>query len=436
MIGISMKKEVSLKTKIALALLLAAIVTNAFSLFFFIRIDNIVHGDLYKYGLQFNYEWAGRYWTCSQLLVNSLIISIILIIMAIASLLIHVRTRNAASRFLCCLLLIAGTTLAVFSAYLFNSLDYIIHHDLYQYGLQFSSEWAIKYWTNCRLILESIGLSIATTLISTPLALLSTRKIIRIEPAKVACSILTTTGVAALALSILWNSSVLAFIGLGLTFWGAVLAYIRTEEYVKGNLLEATALTPLATLNQIIMQELHHEGKAVYLPPKYLKDPEDSKVYIPKQKNGPLPTPEKIHEKGDEIFIENPQGLLLTPPGGELTKLFEKTLETSFTRVDLQYLEQNMPKLFIEDFEIAQNFEMEAESNKIRVKIENSAYKNITKDAARLYGSLGCPLSSAIACALAKATGKLITIESQKISTDGRKMEIEYNLLEEEGTEQ
>jgi hypothetical protein len=35
---------------------------------------------------------------------------------------------------------------------------------------------------------------------------------------------------------------------------------------------------------------------------------------------------------------------------------------------------------------------------------------------------------------LAKATDKLITIEGQKTSTDGRKMEIEYNMLEKEGT--
>jgi len=245
-------------------------------------------------------------------------------------------------------------------------------------------------------------------------------------------------GAAALVASIIYVSQILAFIGLGLIFWGIILTYIQTEEYVKENLLDKTVLPSLATLNQMI-QELDYKGKAIYLPPKYLKDPEANKAYICKQKEGKMPTPEQIQEQETKLFIENPQGILLTPPGAELAKLFEKTLETSFTRIDMQYLQQNMPKLFIEDLEIAQNFEMETEDNKVHVKIENSAYKNLTKEAtnlSNLLGSLGCPLSSAVACALAKATGKPIIIENQKTSEDGRKTEIEYRIIEEEQTEQ
>ena len=243
-------------------------------------------------------------------------------------------------------------------------------------------------------------------------------------------------GAAALIGSILYVSQILAFTGLGLIFWGAILTYIQTEEYIKENLLDTTVLPSLVTLNEII-QELDYKGKAVYLPPKYLKDPEANKAYIPKQKDGKLATPEQTQEQETRLFMENPQGMLLTPPGAELTKLFEKTLETSFTRIDLQYLQKNMPRLFIEELEIAKNFEMEAEKNKVYVRIENSTYKNLTKKAANLsnlYESLGCPLSSAVACALAKATGKPIVIENQQTSEDGKNMEIEYRILEEEQT--
>jgi hypothetical protein len=243
-------------------------------------------------------------------------------------------------------------------------------------------------------------------------------------------------GAATLIGSILYVSQILAFIGLGLIFWGAILTYIQTEEYVRENLLDTTVLPSLATLNQII-QELDYRGKAIYLPPKYLRDPEANKAYIPKQKDEKLPTPEQIQQQDTKLFIENPQGILLTPPGAELTKLFEKTLETSFTRIDLQYLQQNMPKLFIENLEIAQNFEMQTEKNKVYVKMENFVYKNLTKETANLlnlYFSLGCPVSSAIACALAKATGKPIVIENQQTSEDGKNMEIEYRILEEEQT--
>jgi hypothetical protein len=189
----------------------------------------------------------------------------------------------------------------------------------------------------------------------------------------------------------------------------------------------------LVTLDQI-MQETDYEGKAVFLPPKYFLDPEVNKVYISQQKDTKLPTPEQIQTQEAQLVIENSQGILLTPPGDELARLFEKKLETSFTKVDLKYLQQNMPKLFIEDLEIARNFEMRIEDNKVHVKIENSTFQNLTEKTIplALYSKLGCPINSAIACALAKATGKPITIEKQEMSEDGKKMEIEYHLLEEE----
>jgi hypothetical protein len=262
----------------------------------------------------------------------------------------------------------------------------------------------------------------------------SARKKPKISSAKATGWTMLGLGAISLVASIFSVSQILAFIGLGLIFWGAILTYVQTEEYVKEELLDATATSSLAVLNQII-QELDYKGKAIYLPQRYLKDPEAYKAYIPQQKEGKLPAPEHIQEQETKLFLENPQGILVEPPGAKLTKLFEKTLETNFTRVDLKYLQQNMPKLFIEHLEIAQDFEMKTENNKVYVKIENSIYKNLTKEAtnlSNLYFSLGCPVSSAIACALAKATGKPIIIENQRISEDGKNTEIEYGILEEE----
>lgn len=237
-------------------------------------------------------------------------------------------------------------------------------------------------------------------------------------------------GATALIIATIYGSQILAFIGLGLTFWGIILTYIQTEEYVKKALLDAAALPSLATLNQLI-EELGYSGKAIYLPPKYLTDSESNKAYIPKNMEEKLPTPEQIQAKEKQLFHEN-SGLLLTPPGNELAKLFEKILETSFTRTDLQYLQLKMPKLFVEDLEIAQNMEINVENSKIHVKIEKPVFMSLTIEAStlsKLYTSLGCPISSAIACALAKATGKPVIIEKQQIN-EGGTMEIIYRVME------
>ena len=244
-------------------------------------------------------------------------------------------------------------------------------------------------------------------------------------------------GAAALLSSVFYTSTILAIIGLGLAFWGALLLYIRNPEYIRKDLLDASILPSLETINQI-MQELAYEGKAIYLPPKYFENPETTKIYISEQKDSNLPTQEEIQKNEKQLLIEdskgNPQGLLLTPPGAELSKLFEKTLETSFTKVDLQYLQQNMPKLIIEDLEIAQNFEIETTNNKVHVKLENSPYTSLLKDTKNPSNPciLGCLIGSAIACTLTKATSKPIIIENQHTSKDDKDIEIEYQILEEE----
>jgi hypothetical protein len=243
-------------------------------------------------------------------------------------------------------------------------------------------------------------------------------------------------GSAALMTSIVYVSSILAFIGLGLIFWGALLLYIQPEEYTKKTLLDAAVIPPLSTLNQII-QELDYKGKAIYLPPKYLKDPEESKVYIPKQKEGQLPTPEHVLKQESHLFFENPQGILLTPPGAQLSNLFEKRLDTSFAKTDLKYVTQNLPKLLVEDLEIAENIEIETNNNKIKIRITNSTFKEAHKENNKfyMYPYIGCPLSSAIACALTKATGKPITIEKIETSEDCKIIESTYLILGKTETE-
>lgn len=427
-----MKIRVPFKPKIILGLALAAIGMNAISAFFFTRLDHVVHVDLYNYGLQFNYEWAVQYWTYCKLTISFIAIAMLVTGTSIIPILIHARTRSASSRFASYLLLALGIAMTGFSTFFFNRSNHIVHIDLYRYGLQFSYEWAMQYWTYTNIIFSLLGLTITTTLISILLIFLSARPRVEIDTTKLICTTLISAGTIALALSISYTSSILAFIGLGLLFWGIITKYITTEEYVKKTILDTTTLPSLIILDETL-KELNYNGKAVYLPPKYLTDIESNKVYIAKQKNTKLPTPEQILQE-NKIFIKNPEGLLLLPPGNELTKLFEKTLKTSFTKVDLAYLEQNIPKLLIEDLEIAEDLKVEIKNSIVHVVIQSSIYKDICKETNKLSSisrSLGCPITSAIACVLARATAKPVMIIKVQTSEDEKIIDIEYKLLKE-----
>jgi hypothetical protein len=126
-----MRIQIPLKPKAILALLLAVAVMDAFSLFLFTRIDTIVHGDLYKYGLQFNYAWAGQYWTYSYPFIDSLTIAIIFTAISIASFSFYVKKHSTVSRVACYVSLTVETVLTFFFIYLFYNIDYIVHNDLY-----------------------------------------------------------------------------------------------------------------------------------------------------------------------------------------------------------------------------------------------------------------------------------------------------------------
>ena len=244
-------------------------------------------------------------------------------------------------------------------------------------------------------------------------------------------------GATILVASIFYDSSVLAFIGLGLVFWGAILLYIQPEEHTKKVLLDA-AVQPSA-LNEIL-QALDYGGKAIYLPPKYFKNSETSKIYVSRREGEKPPTLEHILQREDAIFIDSPQCILLTPTGAELATLFEKTLGTSFTRTNLKSLQNRLPKLFIEDLEIADDLTIAVRNGKdgetlndtIHVTITNSLYKDLYTEAeSRTHiDAIGDPICSALACALAKVTGNPITIEAITPTEDGEIIEATYHVLE------
>jgi hypothetical protein len=461
-----MEKQTIPKLKITIPLLIAAIATQALSLITFSNINTLVHRDLYNYGLQFDSAWNTIYWNNSNLFSTLLSSAITLSTITIAIILLYIKINKPTLKLAAITALLTAVILNLISVYIFTRVEQVIHGDLYNYGLQYNPVWAETYLAHTFSLFTSMA--IASTIMITALILIYSitpktitpekpettkirkekpqqakiekeepKVIKRItkttikEPSKIASLILIPTGTAVLIASIFYASSILAFISLGLLFWGILFTYIRTEEYTKKALLDTVSYPQITTINQIL-QELNFEGTPIYLPPKYFKNPETQKAYIPKNKTTILPTPEQIQQQETQIFTKNPPSILITPPGAELAKLFEKTLDINFARVDLPYLQQNLPKLIIEDLEIAKNFEIETKNNKINITIEDSSYSNPHSEDNQPPYPLTSILSSAIASTLAKTTGNPITIEKQQTSPNNKTITIEYSIIQQE----
>jgi len=248
---------------------------------------------------------------------------------------------------------------------------------------------------------------------------------------RIAVFAMLTLGISLTVISGIYLSSFLAILGVGIVFWGAVLLYITPARHVPLTLLNASTAANAGNTERILT-ELNLTEKGRYLPPKYLKNYESSLIFIPEKPIQPLPKREETTE--EKLTSKNPSGVFLTPPGMALSKLFEQQLRVSFTKTDLSYLQQNLPKLLIEHMEIAETAEIQTQNDKITIELTGNILNEIcqeTQKHPRTHEAVGCLLSSAIACAIAKATGKAVIIEKETQTPDNKTTRIEYQILEE-----
>ncbi|MEM3697195.1 MAG: hypothetical protein QXQ94_06820 [Candidatus Bathyarchaeia archaeon] len=243
-------------------------------------------------------------------------------------------------------------------------------------------------------------------------------------------------GVLALTLAVVYNSNILAFIGLGLTFWGALFFFIRPLGYVPSSLLDSTAISTYTTIDRII-RDLKFKGKSYYIPPypkevylpDYLKGLKDPVVFISADTGG-TPSIEEL-AKG-KFFLKNPNGICIAPPGLGLLAQFEKELRRDLAKFQLAELCETLPSIIVESLQLAKEVEMKIEDGQVYLKMLDSVHKDLYRLEENLKSvhMLGCPVASAIACALAKTSGKMVTLQKDDVSVDGRTIEVWYRMIE------
>ncbi|MEM1564006.1 MAG: hypothetical protein QW161_04965 [Candidatus Bathyarchaeia archaeon] len=261
------------------------------------------------------------------------------------------------------------------------------------------------------------------------------KKVKGIPSAKIGLAFIAP-GVLALIFATLYNSNILAFIGLGLTFWGALFFFVRPLKYVPSSLLDSTAISTYTTIDRI-MRDLKLKGKSYYIPPypkevylpDYLKGLKDPVVFISADTGG-TPSIEEL-AKG-KFFLKNPNGICVAPPGLGLLAQFEKEIRRDLAKFQLAEFCETLPPIIVESLQLAKEVEMEIEDGQIHLKMLDSTYKNLYRFEENLKSVhlLGCPIASAIACALAKVSGKMVTILRGNVSFDGQTVEVWYHLVE------
>lgn len=235
-------------------------------------------------------------------------------------------------------------------------------------------------------------------------------------------------GIALIYLTITtYESTILTFISLAITFWGSLLLYVRPTRNGKITLLNTTAVSSLEGLDQLI-KNLKYEGQPIYMPPQSLKGLKSERVFIPK-KAGTSTLIKKKETQNGSILKE---GISITPPGLEVANLFEKKLGKKFAKASFGYLAEKLPKVFIEDLEIAKNCEFSIKNDLVTVKLTGIIHDFLCQrlhETSTICNSIGCPFSSAIACALARSTGKPVIITESRFLKKNKVVHVNYKLL-------
>ena len=253
------------------------------------------------------------------------------------------------------------------------------------------------------------------------------------RPSRIVGFGLTGLGLTSLSLSIFFESSILAFIGLGLTFWGALLLFVRTTLYVKGQLLESTARPYYASIERLL-DHLGYEGVPVYLPPKQLKALKGGTIFMAAEKDEGIDYDRLSDElQIGQLFTPDPSGIFLTAPGVGLANLLEEEMGKDFTKMSLEDLQRDLPPAIVEGFELAEGVEVEVEGEAVTVKVTNSLFEAFNEKADERLKRIGCPLVSAMALALTRATGKPIIVEDVRSETGGGAMRVRYLMLRGDG---
>jgi len=237
-------------------------------------------------------------------------------------------------------------------------------------------------------------------------------------------TLILALGLMLLALAIIVEHNISAFIGIALTFWGALLLYVRPTNFVRKEVLNTLSVQSLSDIAKII-NELGYQGIPLHVSPPSLLGMRNTRLVIPKNH-----TYNPIEEGSIDELTVTPSLIVVDPPGQELSNLIEEELRTNFSASNLEYVEKNLEKALVEGFELAESFSMEHKENEVSARFKGSVFYDVAErlSSLKLNPAFCDPLTSALACILARVTQKRIMIEKIELKHDDKTVISTYRL--------
>jgi hypothetical protein len=248
-------------------------------------------------------------------------------------------------------------------------------------------------------------------------------------------AIFLVVGIIVLAYSMLFSVEIAAFVGLGLTFWGVIFSLARNGKYVESGLLDGEAKSAYSTYDKMI-RDLKFNGQAFYIPaypqdvqlPEYLKSLREPVVFISERFDG-RPSADEL--AAGKFLSEKAPGVFITSPGSGIMAQMEKRLGSDFTKIEIHELIGLLPRCLTETFNLAKSVDMSFIEGAVSFRATGILYQSLYRADPPLksVSVLGCPVVSAVASTLAKASGKTVIIKEQALSSSNCGVNATFNFV-------
>jgi hypothetical protein len=185
---------------------------------------------------------------------------------------------------------------------------------------------------------------------------------------------------------------------------------------VPEKIIAPMILHMIRTLDDVLA-DIGYNGITVFYYPKHEKGPAQGHIFIPYNKT------QVVHNDGkfEEAFHTDSEGISIVAPSQGLVELFERELKVNFADVDLYYIQENLPRLFIEDLKLVDDLLIEGDKDVIRARIVGRSSAEICESVnklTKLGSNLGCPLCGALALVISKVTGDIVMIKENNVNND------------------
>lgn len=184
-------------------------------------------------------------------------------------------------------------------------------------------------------------------------------------------------------------------------FLGVIFVLSGVERQVKLRVANRAVLSFLYALRDILTY-FGIDDAGIYIP---TAGGNSVKIFFPKNRSNSLPN---IDEATSNMVVLE-EGFILPPVGSALLQLYEEELG-DVRNFDLDYLKEWLPRVLVDGLKMIERAEITQNGDEIQVKLTASSFSELcrNKEVAQICRTVGCPVTSSIAEAIAKNTGRVV----------------------------